>query len=153
MNRFAGCVLLLTLLVFSPVAAPADSAAADDAARQVAAAFLKAIGGKSVEDALKVCDAPFITDGQKILTSRDAIREYLTSMLAGASPDDMANEILGVVPYEKMREVTDAKVLKVRDQVLKDGDRLVGIGRNKLARGFLLVRMRGSSAAVAGIGF
>ena len=153
MDRVAKCVLLLAILVFSPVVMAADSSASDDAARQVAAAFLKALAGKNAEDAVKVSDAPFITPEQKILTSKDAVRDYLKTMLAGASPDDLPNAILGVVPYEKSREVTDAKVLKMRDQVLKAGDRLVGIGRDKMARGFLLVRVRGTSAAVVGIGF
>ena len=151
MNRIAGCALLLTILVVSPLVTAAETTA-DDAARQAAAAFLKAIGARNLDDAMKVSDAPFITDEQKILASRDAVRDYLKAMLAGASPDDMANAVLAVVPYEKSREATDAKVLKLRDQVLKSGDRLVGIGRNKMARGFLLVRVRGSSAAVVGIG-
>jgi hypothetical protein len=153
MDRVANCVLLLATLVFSPVVMAADGSAPDDAARQVAAGFLKALAGKNAEDAVKVSDAPFITPEQKILTSKDAVRDYLKTMLAGASPDDLPNAILGVVPYEKSREVTDAKVLKMRDQVLKAGDRLVGIGRDKMGRGFLLVRVRGTSAAVVGIGF
>lgn len=153
MYRAARFVVLLALFVISPAVAPADNASSDKAAQQVAEIFLKAMGAKSVEDALKVSDTPFVTDQQKILTSKDAIRGYIKAMLDGASPDDMANAILGVVPYEKSRELTDAKVLKIRDQVLKTGDWLVGIGRNNLARGYLFVRIRGSSAAVVGIGF
>ena len=152
MSRVASGLLLFSMLVFSPIAAPADGTAADDVARQAAAAFLKALGKKNAEDAVKVSDAPFITPEQKVLATKDAVREYLKAMLAGASPDDLPNAILGVVPYEKSRDVTDAKVLKVRDQVLKAGDRLVGIGRDKMARGFLLVRIRGTAAAVVGIG-
>ena len=141
----------LALLLCQPGLPFAADAAPDAAARQVATVFLQALGAKNLDQALKVSDTPFITDDGKVLKSKTDVKAYLQSSLAGGS-DDIPNAILGVVPYEKARGVTDAKALKVRDQVLKAGDFMVGMGRNGLARGYLFVKVRGADVAVVGIG-
>jgi hypothetical protein len=141
----------LTLLLCLPGLPFAADTASDAAARQVATVFLQALGAKNLDQAVKVSDTPFITDDGKVLKSKTDVKAYLQSSLAGGS-DDIPNAILGVVPYEKLRGVTDAKVLKVRDQILKAGDFMVGMGRNGMARGYLFVKVRGTDAAVVGIG-
>ena len=141
----------LALLLCLPGSSFAADAATEAAAKQVATVFLQALGAKNVDQAVKVSDAPFITDDGKVLKSKADVKVYLQSSLAGGS-DDIPNAVLGVVPYEKARGATDAKMLKVRDQVLKAGDLLVGMGRNGAARGYLFVKVRGTDVAVVGIG-
>ena len=152
MIRFARFTLSIVMLGFALYAAPAASDPGEDSARQAVTAFLKAIATKNVDAILKTTGVPFLTDGLVLLKTRDQVRKYLSEEIASAPANEMADSILGVMSYEKSRGVTDPRMLKERDKVLKTGDYLVGIGRNQVSRGLLLVRVRGGSAAVVGIG-
>ena len=152
MKRIAHYALSIAMLGLALYAAPAASDPGEDSARQAVTAFLKAIATKNVDAILKTTDAPFLTDGLILLKTKDQVRKYLNDEIASAPANEMADSILGVIPYEKSREITDPRMLKERDKVLKNGDYLVGIGRNQLSRGWLLVKVRGGRAAIVGIG-
>ena len=58
--RFAHALALLLCLPGLPFAA---DAASETAAKQVATVFLQALGGTTLDQAVRVSDAPFIMDG------------------------------------------------------------------------------------------
>jgi hypothetical protein len=65
----------------------------------------------------------------------------------------MPNAVLSVLDYEQSRPVTTAQTLKLRDAVLNEGDLLVGIGRDGLSRGVLLVRASAETPMIVGVGY
>ncbi len=64
----------------------------------------------------------------------------------------LPNAVFGVLDYGGSRGATVEEVRALRDQVLSKADRLVGIGRDGLSRGVLLVKAV-AGKPVVGIGY
>jgi hypothetical protein len=139
-------------LLASPARAD-PSAAQMDAASETVLAFLKALRKQDLDGALTQVDAPFVAEDAQILATKDDVRAYLTEMLADVDPGEMPNAVLSVLDYEQSRPVTTAQTLKLRDAVLNEGDLLVGIGRDGLSRGVLLVRASAETPMIVGVGY
>ena len=65
----------------------------------------------------------------------------------------LPNAVFGVLDYGGSRAATAKEALALRDQVLTHADYLVGIGRDGLSRGVLLVKAKDGKPAVVGIGY
>lgn len=124
-------------------------AAASDTVR----AFLKALRKQDLDGALALIAAPFVAEDTRLLATKDDVRAYLTEMLANVKPTELPNAVLSVLDYEQSRAVTAAQALALRDAVLNKGDLLVGIGRDGLSRGVLLVRASDEKPTIVGVGY
>ena len=123
--------------------------AAGDAVR----VFLRALRKKDLDTALARVDAPFVAEDAQILATKDDVRAYLTEMLADVAPSEMPNAVMSVLDYDESRKSTAAATLKLRDTGLNKGDLLVGIGRDGLSRGVLLVRASTEKPMIVGVGY
>lgn len=144
--------IVLTMVLTMGLSQVSLAADADTVARQIATEFLKAMAAKNVAAIMKLADAPFVNDDGVLLKSKAEVQAYFQKVLATADPKDMPNEIIGVMAYEKARPVTDASRVKIRDQLLKPNDRMVGVGSKKLLCCYVLVKLNGDTATVVGMG-
>jgi len=141
-----------TALLASPARAE-PSAALMEAAGDAVRAFLKALRKKDLDGALAQVAAPFVAEDAQILATKDDVRAYLSEMLADVAPSEMLNAVMSVLDYDESRKATTAATLKLRDTVLNKGDLLVGIGRDGLSRGVLLVRASAEKPMIVGVGY
>lgn len=154
MSQFTRRALLIGAAAILASPARADPSAAQmDAASDAVRAFLKALRKKDLDGALARVDAPFVAEDARILASKDDVRAYLTEMLANVTPAELPNAVLSVLDYGDSRAATTADVLKLRDTVLNKGDLLVGIGRDGLSRGVLLVHAGAATPLIVGVGY
>lgn len=131
-----------------------DAALSDDAVNDCALAFLKALRKKDVGEALLHAGVPFVAEDAKLLKTDAELRAYLTDMLKKLKDDSvLPNAVFGVLDYGGSRGATVEEVRVLRDQVLTKADRLVGIGRDGLSRGVLLVKAKDGQPVVVGIGY
>lgn len=146
--------LLIGAAALLAVPAHADPSAAQmEAAGDAVRAFLKALRKKDLDGALARVAAPFVAEDTQILATKDDVRAYLAEMLADVAPGEMPNAVMSVLDYEQSRPVTAAAALELRDAVLNKGDLLVGIGRDGLSRGVLLVRASTEKPMIVGVGY
>lgn len=154
MRRRALLLGLLALPGLGVRPAHADPTAAQmEAATDAAMAFMKALRRKKLDDALARVDAPFVAEDAQLLATKADVKAYLTEMLQNAEASVLPNAVLGVLDYEQSRAMTDAAALKLRDAVLKKGDLLVGIGRDGVSRGVLLVHNGAGKPVIVGVGY
>jgi hypothetical protein len=159
--RAIAVVLMLALAapaLYVPAALAQDSAPANtltnEAINDCALAFLKALRKKDVGEALKHSGVPFVAEDARLLKTEAELRDYLTKMLK-AMTDEAAlpNAVFGVLDYGGSRAATAKESLALRDQVLSKADHLVGIGRDGISRGVLLVKAVAGKPVVVGIGY
>ena len=126
----------------------------DEAVNDCALAFLKALRKKDVGAAMSHSGVPFVAEDAKLLKTEAELRAYFTEMLQAMEDDSvLPNAVFGVLEYEGSRGATAKEALALRDQVLTKADRLVGIGRDGLSRGVLLVKAVEGKPVVVGIGY
>lgn len=131
-----------------------EAALSDEAVNDCALAFLKALRKKDVGAAMLHSGVPFVAEDAKLLKTDAELRAYLTEMLKAQVDDSvLPNAVFGVLEYEGSRGATAKEALALRDQVLTKADRLVGIGRDGLSRGVLLVKAVAGKPVVVGIGY
>lgn len=152
-------LLAAALLLAAPGIHPAivlaeDAALSDAAVNECALAFLKALRKKDVDLALSHSGVPFVAEDAKLLKTEAELRAYFTEMLKAQADDAvLPNAVFGVLEYGGSRGATAKEALALRDQVLTKADRLVGIGRDGLSRGVLLVKAKDGKPVVVGIGY
>jgi hypothetical protein len=148
---------ILALALIAPllpaIAHSQDNAALNEAASDAAMAFMKALRKKDIEAALQFTGAPFVAEDAQLLATRDDVKTYLATLLAGIEPSELPNAVLGVLDFEASRAGTEEKALKLRDAVLAKGDLLIATGRDGLSRGVLLVKAGGGKPVVVGVGY
>lgn len=156
MLRAVAIALMLALaapVVSSPAAVAQDSAPTDEAINDCALAFLKALRKKDVGEALKHAGVPFVAEDSRLLKTEAELRAYLTEMLKAQDDSVLPNAVFGVLDYGGSRAATAQESLVLRDQVLTKADHLVGIGRDGLSKGVLLVKAVAGQPVVVGIGY
>ena len=151
----AAALMLAAPPSFDAVDALAEEAAlSDEAVNDCALAFLKALRKKDVGEALAHSGVPFVAEDARLLKTEAELRAYFTAMLKAQTDDAvLPNAVFGVLEYEGSRGATAKEALALRDQVLTKADRLVGIGRDGLSRGVLLVKAVAGKPVVVGIGY
>jgi len=131
-----------------------EATLSDEAVNDCALAFLKALRKKDVGEALAHSGVPFVAEDAKLLKTEAELRAYFTEMLKAQTDDAvLPNAVFGVLDYGGSRGATAKEALALRDQVLTKADRLVGIGRDGLSRGVLLVKAVAGKPVVVGIGY
>jgi hypothetical protein len=147
-------MLALALFTLAPsVAAAQSNPPLNEAASDVAMAFMKALRKKDVETALQFIDAPFVAEDSQLLATEADVKVYLTTLLGGIEASELPNAVLAVLDYEQSRAATAEQALKLRDAVLDTGDLLIATGRDGLSRGVLLVKAGGGKPVVVGVGY
>lgn len=152
-------ILAVALMLAAPIIHPAlavaeEAALSDEAVNECALAFLKALRKKDVGAAMLNSAVPFVAEDAKLLKTEAELRAYFTEMLKAQSDDAaLPNAVYGVLDYGGSRGATAEEARALRDQVLSKADYLVGIGRDGLSRGVLLVKAKDGKPVVVGIGY
>lgn len=153
MRRRALLALLASAPLLPTIAKAQDNAALNDAAKDTALAFLKALRNEKMDEAMTFVTAPFVAEDAQIFASAAEVQAYLAAMCKELPAAEMPNEVFAILDYEVSRAFTEPAVLKLRDSVLTKGDLLVATGRNGLSRGVLLVKANGGRPVVVGVGY
>ena len=96
----------------------------------------------------------FVAEDARLLKTETELRAYLTQMLQAMQDESaLPNAVFGVLDYGGSRAATAKESLALRDQVLSKADHLVGIGRDGISRGVLLVKAVAGEPVVVGIGY
>jgi hypothetical protein len=155
----------LVVCVFVVFAAPMYAAEKDDdKAKEVAAAFLKALKAKDLDALMKTVDVPFIVEPEsqsaKTTEKLDELKETMAELIKIARPDKvMALEVgkvydmAGIAKFVKDKlkaEEADKFIEQAEKLVGKDGRMVTLMKGEKEGTGFL-VRIKDGKALVASI--
>jgi Cu/Ag efflux protein CusF len=154
--RTLAAALLLALVSSTLAAADKD----EDKAKEVAAAFMKAVKAKDIDAIMKTVDVPFLTDdkdGIKVIEKTEDLRADLKAKLEMIKDTEkIPTEVGNVLDLPALRKKIEGKkdkeeTLKQIEKVLGDKGYAVMIGKPGEERGGVLVRIKDGKAAVVGI--
>lgn len=150
-SRIVAFIALVILPWTAEAQKKADVAMRDQAAKELAEAFLKAVTRPDdVESVLKICAAPFLLGG-KVFKTRDELKEVLAPLLRNYSQPPPSQEVsvvytLAGLPGGVLNEAEH----KLFSEVLAKADRIVFF---RVQRRLIAIAVRGEEgkARVAGI--
>ena len=146
---------LVALLVLAIASSTFAADKAEEAAKDMAIAFLKAIKTKDADAVTKLCDVPFAYRDGGITTHKDAdslkkwIKEKLETL---KDPDKVPTEINEMMPFATVKEkIKDASEKELAEEVIgKDGFLAVIMTDDNKKVG-IAIRMKDGKPKVVGL--
>lgn len=146
--------LVAALLVVFTASSTFGADKDEDKAKEVAAAFLKAVRANDVDAVMKTVDVPFAfdIDGKpEVFTNTDELKSHFKELLSKANPDLIADRVGGAIDLSDpdFRKEASKKELEVIDKIAPKGF-IVKLMQNNLVLDRVLVRVKDGKAKVVG---
>ena len=100
---------------------------------------------------MKVCDAPFSLDGQKLLKEQDDVRKEFDTMLKSKDYSKLTFKITKVVPFEEAEPKLRQRDKDMLKGIMGKADPIVYVQVNDKDSVLLMVRMRAERARIVGL--